>query len=196
MRRVTRALTVVAALVAGLAASIGPIAAQDAAYPTRRIKLIIPYGFGGGTDAVATLFKDKLSQKFDVPVIKENRPGSNSVIGTNALVNSPPDGYTLLITTGGIANNPFLYANLPYKTPESFTPISILTSYPFVLAIRSGLPFNNVKELIEYAKANPGKLTAGTPGRGAAPSLRSGFSTRWLACRSSKFLTRGRETRC
>lgn len=175
MRLLTRTLSVAAVLAGSLAVSIGYAAAQSPAYPTKLIKFIIPYGPGGGVDAVAAVFQDKLSQKLGQSIAREYRPGSNSVIGTTALANSPPDGYTMLIVTGAFANNPFLYATLPYKTPESFTPVSILTAYPFVLAIRSGLPFNNVKELVEYAKANPGKLTGGTSGRGAAAQLSLGL---------------------
>jgi tripartite-type tricarboxylate transporter receptor subunit TctC len=175
MGRTIHTLPLVAALIAGLAVSSGSAVAQTAPWPTKLIKLIIPFGPGGGIDAVAAAFQGRLSEKLGQSIIRDYRPGSNSVIGTSALANSPPDGYTMLITTGGIANNPFLYASLPYKTPESFTPVSILTSYPFVMAIRSGLPFNSVKELVEYAKAHPGELTAGTPGRGAGAELALGL---------------------
>lgn len=175
MGKIARSLSLAAALVAGLAVSVGSADAQNPAYPAKRIKLIIPYGPGGGTDAVAAVFSDKLGQKLGRPVVKENHAGSNSVIGTALLANSPPDGYTLLVVTSAFANNPFLYANLPYKTPESFTLVSILTAYPFVLVARSGLPFKSIKELIEYAKASPGKLTAGTSGRGAAAQLALGL---------------------
>ncbi len=86
-----------------------------------------------------------------------------------------PTGTRCSSVTSAFANNPFLYANLPYKTPEAFTPVSILTAYPFVLAVHSGLQFKSIKELIEYAKANPGKLTAATSGRGAAAQLALGL---------------------
>src|SRR5262249_47453483 len=162
--QVTRTLSLAGAVVAGLALSIGCAAAQGAAYPNKLIKFIIPYGPGGGTDAVAAGFQDKLSQKLGQPIVKEHPPRSKSVIRTTALATPPPDGYTMLIVTGAFANNPFFYASLPYKTPESFPPVSILTAYPFVLAVRADLPVNNVKELIAYAKANPNKLTAGTSG--------------------------------
>jgi tripartite-type tricarboxylate transporter receptor subunit TctC len=178
MGRISRTLSTVTALVAGLAISAGSAAAQSTAYPTKPIKIIIPYAPGGGTDAVAAVFTDKLGQKLGRPIIKENRAGSNSVLGTAALVNAAPDGHTLLIVTGAITNNPFLYSNLPYKTPDAFTPVSILTAYPFALGIRADLPFKTVKELVEFAKANPGKLTSGTSGRGAAAQLSLGLFNR------------------
>lgn len=172
--RLMRTLALAATLVASSVAAIGSASAQDTDYPTKPIKFIIPYAPGGGTDAAAAVFSDKLAQKLGQPIIKENHPGSNSVIGTTLLAESPPDGYTLLVVTGAIANNPFLYANLPYDT-ESLVPVSILTSYPFVLGVRSDLPFKNMQELIDYAKANPGKLTAGTSGRGAGAQLALGL---------------------
>ena len=175
MGQSARTLALVAGLIAGFAVSIGSAVGQSTDYPTKPIKLIIPYGPGGGTDAVAAVFSDKLAQKLGQPIVKENRAGSNSVIGTALLASAEPDGHTLLVVTGAIANNPSLYANLPYKTPEAFTAVSILTAYPFVLGVRSDLPFKSTKELIEYAKANPGKLTAGTSGRGAAAQLSLGL---------------------
>lgn len=174
MGSTTRTLSLAAALVLGVAASVGSAAAQTA-YPTKPIKLIIPYAPGGGSDAAAAIFTDKLAQKLGQPIVKENRPGSNSVIGTAVLATSPPDGHTLMVVTGAIANNPSLYATLPYKTPDSFTAVSILTSYPFVLGVRADLPVKDIKELVAYAKANPGKLTAATSGRGAAAQLSLGL---------------------
>ncbi len=168
----TLALAATMAVVSGL--SISEVAAQSAPYPTKPIKLIIPYAPGGGTDAVAAAFSDKLGQRLGQPVIKENHAGSNSVIGTALMAEAAPDGQTLLVVTAAIANNPFLYANLPYNT-ESLVPVSILTSYPFVLGVRTDLPFKTMEELVAYAKANPGKLTAGTSGRGASAQLALGL---------------------
>jgi len=175
MGKIIRKLRLAAIFAMVSAFSVAGAFAQNAPYPAKPIKLIIPYAPGGGTDAVAAVFSDKLARKFGQPVVKENHAGSNSVLGTALLADAVPDGHTLLVVTGAIANNPFLYAKLPYKTPESFVPVSILTTYPFVLGIRSGLPFKNMQELIDYAKANPGKLTAGTPGRGAGAQLALGL---------------------
>lgn len=174
MGQTIRTLALAATLVAASAVLIGTAIAQSADYPTKPIKFIIPYAPGGGTDAAAAVFSDKLAQKLGQPIVKENHPGSNSVIGTALLAESSPDGHTLLVVTGAIANNPFLYSNLPYQT-DSLVPVSILTSYPFVLGVRSDLPFKNVQELVDYAKANPGKLTAGTSGRGASAQLALGL---------------------
>ena len=172
MKSIIRTLALAAGVAAASAVSLGTAIAQD--YPTKAIKLIIPYSPGGGSDAAAAVFQDKLSQKLGQPIVKENHPGSNAVIGTALLAEAEPDGHTLMVVTGAIANNPFLYANLPFET-EKLVPVSILTAYPFVLGVRSDLPFNNMQELIDYAKANPGKLTAGTSGRGAAAQLSLGL---------------------
>jgi putative tricarboxylic transport membrane protein len=157
------------------AVPLGGALAQSTAYPSKPIKIIVPFEPGGGADAVATAFVDELSQRLGKPVIKSNHPGSNSIIGTTLLVKSPPDGHTLLATTTGIAINPFLYLSMPYKTPEDFAPVSILTAYPFVLGARTNLPVNSIAELIAYAKANPGKLTAANTGRGASAHLALGL---------------------
>lgn len=176
MGQIIRILAVATmAIVSGM--PIRDAAAQSAPYPTKPIKLIIPYAPGGGTDAVAAAFSDQLGQKLGQPVIKENHAGSNSVIGTALMAEAAPDGQTLLVVTAAIANNPFLYANLPYKT-ESLVPVSILTAYPFVLGVRANLPFKTMQELVDYAKANPGKLTAGTSGRGASAQLALGLLNR------------------
>lgn len=175
MAHFIRKLALLAAMALASAASHQAAVAQDRPYPTKPIKLIIPYAPGGGTDAAAAIFSDKLSQRLGQPIVKENHAGSNSVIGTALLAESAPDGHTLLVVTGAIANNPFLYSKLPYKSPDSFTTVSILTSYPFVLGVRADLPFKNIQELIDYAKANPGKLTAGTSGRGSGAQLALGL---------------------
>lgn len=149
--------------------------AQSSDYPNKPIRLIVPFDAGGGSDAVAVAFVDELSQKLGQPIVKENHPGSNSIIGTTLLIKSPADGYTLLLVTPGFVNNPYLYLNMPYKTPDAFAPVSILTAYPFVLGARLDLPVNSIKELIEYSKANPGKLTAANSGRGAGAHLSVGL---------------------
>jgi tripartite-type tricarboxylate transporter receptor subunit TctC len=167
-------LSLVVGLVMGAVAS-GGAAAQTVNYPTKPIRLLIPFVSGGGADAVAATFSDELSKRLGQPIVKSNHPGSNSVIGTALLAKAAPDGHTLLLVTPGIVNNPYLYANLPYKTPDAFAPVSILTSYPFVLGVRRDLPFNSVKEMIAFARANPGKLKAATSGRGAAAHLTLGL---------------------
>lgn len=174
MKKILSALALTVALAVSSGVSTGVALAQE--YPTQPIKFIIPYSPGGGTDAAAAVFSDKLSQILGQPIVKENHPGSNSVIGTALLAEAKPDGHTMMVVTGAIANNPFLYANLPYDT-EDLVPVSILTSYPFVLGVRSDLPFKNMQELIDYAKANPGKLTAGTSGRGSGAQLALGLLT-------------------
>ncbi|WP_225028207.1 Bug family tripartite tricarboxylate transporter substrate binding protein [Xinfangfangia pollutisoli] len=164
-------------LLAVLATAFGLSAAHAQAedYPSKPITLILPYAPGGGTDAVANVFADRLAQALGQPVIKENHPGSNSIIGTALLAEAEPDGHTLLVVTSALSINPYIYAQMPYETPAAFAPVTILTDYPFVLGIRQGLPFTDIKGLVDYAKANPGVLTAGTPGRGASVQLALGL---------------------
>jgi tripartite-type tricarboxylate transporter receptor subunit TctC len=169
-----RAFAVLLGIALG-AVSLSAAGAQTSDYPNKPIKLIVPFDAGGGSDAVAAAFVEELSKELGQSIVKENHPGSNSIIGTTLLVNSPADGYTLLLVTPGFVNNPFLYLNMPYKTPEAFTPVAILTAYPFVLGARTDLPVNTVEELIAYSKANPGKLTAANSGRGAGAHLSVGL---------------------
>ena len=172
--RVQYVLSLVVGLVMG-AVACGGASAQTVNYPTKPIRLLIPFVSGGGADAVAAAISDELSKRLGQPIVKSNHPGSNSVIGTALLAKSAPDGHTLLLVTSGLCQQPVSLRRLPYKTPDAFAPVSILTSYPFVLGVRRDLPFNSVEEMIAFAKANPGKLKAATPGRGAAAHLTLGL---------------------
>jgi tripartite-type tricarboxylate transporter receptor subunit TctC len=139
--------------------------AQD--YPSRAVRLIVPIGPGGGTDILARHLAQKLGERFMQSFVVENRPGAGSLVGTEYVAKSPPDGYTLLV--GGIFNmvmNRALLKSLPYDPLRDFVPLGYVSAYPFVLVSRSDLPASSLAELVEYAKARPGKLTYGSAGLG------------------------------
>src|SRR5262249_1987275 len=140
-------------------------AAQD--YPARPVRLIVPIGPGGGTDILARHVAQKLGERFRQGVVVENRPGAGSLVGTEYAARAAPDGYTVLV--GGIFNmvmNPALMKSLPYDPVRDFVPLGYVSAYPFVLVGRNALPATSLAQLVEHAKANPGKLTYGSAGIG------------------------------
>jgi tripartite-type tricarboxylate transporter receptor subunit TctC len=137
-------------------------------YPARPIRVIVPVGPGGGFDLLARVVAPRLSDQLGQPVVVENRPGAGSLVGTEAVAKAPHDGYTLLI--GGVTNmaaNAGLYKSLPYD-PLDFKPISLTVNYPFCLLARKDLPQSSLKEVIAFAKSNPGKMTYASAGVGTA----------------------------
>src|SRR5438477_302451 len=157
-------------LVLALLVFAGGLGAQP--YPSRPVTFIVPFAPGGGTDISARTVAAKLQQKWGQGVVIENRGGAGGVIGTDAAAKAKPDGYTLLIANVGITSiNPALYARLPYNPDTAFTPISLICELPFVLMASPSFPPNSVKELIAYAKANPGKVTFASSGQGGSPHL-------------------------
>jgi len=140
-------------------------------YPTRPVKLLIPYPAAGTNDVLARIVGDKLQAKWGQPVIIENRTGGAGNIGAGMVAQAEPDGYTLLVSaTPPLATNQSLFKQLSYK-PEEFVPITNFGSVPNLVIVRKGLPVNSVGELIAYAKANPGKLVYGSQGVGNTPHL-------------------------
>ncbi len=136
-------------------------------YPARPIRLIVPIGAGGGTDILARHVAQKLGERLRQAAIVENRPGAGSLIGTEYVAKAAPDGYTLLV--GGIFNmvmNRALLKNLPYEPLRDFVPLGYISAYPFVLVARADLPGSSLRELVQYAKERPGKLTYGSAGLG------------------------------
>jgi tripartite-type tricarboxylate transporter receptor subunit TctC len=151
-----------------LVALTATAAAQD--YPTKPVRLIIPFPPGGSNDVVGRMIATQLSEKLGKQVVVDNRAGAGGVIGTEVAANSPPDGYTLLIISIAHTVNPWLY-KLSYDPIKSFTPVGILASGPNVLAINPGLPVNSVKELIALAKQKPGELQYASAGVGSFQHL-------------------------
>jgi len=145
-----------------LAATSLHCAAQS--YPSSNINLVVPFAAGSGTDAVARIMATKMSSILGQPVIVDNKPGASAQIGAQLVASAKPDGYTLLMTTNtSHSANPWLFQNLKYDPIKDFTPIARVGELPFVLCVNNDLPVKTVQELIDYARANPGKLSYGTP---------------------------------
>jgi tripartite-type tricarboxylate transporter receptor subunit TctC len=155
-------------------AAFAPVAAQaeDAAsYPSRQIRVIVPFPAGGTADSLPRILAEKLRQKWSQPVIIDNRSGAGGNIGAEAVASSPPDGYTLLASPPGpIAINQSLYAKLAYD-PSELKPVALIGTAPNVLDVRPAFPVKTVKELIDYIKANPGKVTFASQGNGSTSHL-------------------------
>ena len=142
-------------------------AAQD--YPTKPVRLIIPFPPGGSNDVVGRMIATQLSEKLGKQVVVDNRAGAGGVIGTEIAANAAPDGYTLSIISLAHAVNPWLY-KLNYDPIKSFAPVGILASGPNVLAVNPGLPVNSVKDLVALAKQKPGDLQYASAGIGSSSS--------------------------
>jgi tripartite-type tricarboxylate transporter receptor subunit TctC len=141
-------------------------------YPNKPIKLINPWVAGGNVDAFARVIAPKMSETLGQPIVIDTRPGANGTIGHAAAAKAVPDGYTLLLShVGPMAIMPALQPNLPYDPTADFAPIGQIVSGPQLLVVRSDIPVRSVKELIDYAKANPGKLTYGSVGIGSGNHL-------------------------
>src|SRR5262245_28376747 len=154
-------------LAAGTAAITAFSLSADAqSYPSRPVRWIVGAGPGSGPDTVARLVEQRLSKQLGQPVIIDNRPGGGSNIGTQAVVNAAPDGYTLLFVTNANAINATLYDKLNFNFLRDIMPVASIVRIDFVLIINPSLPTNTVPELIAYTKANPGKLTMASAGIG------------------------------
>jgi tripartite-type tricarboxylate transporter receptor subunit TctC len=158
-----------AATVAILAAG-GSVSAQSS-FPSKPVHIFVPYAAGGAVDILARTLGDAVSQTWGQSVVIENRPGAGGVIASQALVTSPPDGYTLILVASGHPTNAFLYPKLPYDTFKDFTPISLVASSPNILLVRKDSPFKTVADVIAAAKAKPGSLSFGHSGNGTSTHL-------------------------
>jgi tripartite-type tricarboxylate transporter receptor subunit TctC len=159
-------------LLAALAASLSLSAAHAQPYPTKPIRLIVPYAPGGTSDILARQIGPKLTEVWGQPVIVENKPGANGNVGADFVAKSAPDGYTLLLTDlGGLVISASVYPKLPFNPSKDFSPVTMVSYSPHVLAVHPSVKANNVKELIAFAKANPGKLNFAISGIGGAPQL-------------------------
>ena len=147
-------------------------AAQAQQYPNRPIRIIVPYAAGGTSDILARQIGPKLTETWGQPVIVENKPGANGNVGADFVAKSAPDGYTLLLTDlGGLVISASVYPKLPFDPSKDFSPVVMVSYSPHVLAVHPSVPAKNVKELIEMAKAQPGKLNFAISGIGGAPQL-------------------------
>ena len=161
-----------AAVLATLALS--PLAsafAQDASYPTRAIKILVPYPPGGFNDTLARTIGAKLQAAWGQPVVVENRPGGNTLIGTEAAAKSPADGYTIFVTPFAFAVNQSIFKKLPYDPVKDFAPITLAATTPNIIVVNPSLGVNSVKELIARAKEKPGALNYASTGTGSSNHL-------------------------
>ena len=146
--------------------------AQDAVnYPSRPIRMIVPFAPGGGLDISTRMIAQKLTEKWGQNIVVDSRPGAATIVGTEIASKSEPDGYTVLMITTTFAINPGLYARLPYDPGKDFTPVTQLNSQPNVVVVTTSFAGKSIKDLIALAKARPGELTFATPGTGSAPHL-------------------------
>jgi len=155
-----------------LAATTAPVARAQDNYPSKPITLVVPVPPGGASDFIARTVGQKLSDALGQPVVISNRGGASGTIASDNVTKSPPDGYTLLvssITTHGVG--PLINTNAPYDSLKDFTPVIFLADFPLVMTINAGHPEKSVAEVIATAKAEPGKLTFASSGNGGAPHL-------------------------
>ncbi|TDP74713.1 tripartite tricarboxylate transporter substrate binding protein [Roseateles toxinivorans] len=155
----------------GLAALAALPSAQAQAWPTKPIKIIVPYPPGGFTDITARLTAQKLQERLGQTVLIDNKPGANSVIGVDALAKSAPDGATFAVVIAAYAANTSLYPKLPYDPAKDIAAVSLIGLSPLVAAVNNDAPFKTAAELIAYAKKNPGKISFGSSGNGSAAHL-------------------------
>ena len=145
--------------------------AAVAAYPDKPIRLVVPFAPGGGTDLIARTLGAGMSTELGQQVIIDNKPGAGTIIGTDAVAKSAPDGYTIVIASFAHAVNPSLMPKLPYAHDKAFTPITLIGRGPNVLVVRADSPFKSVADIVAAAKANPGKLNYASQGNGTSAHL-------------------------
>lgn len=156
-------MKLIASMLACLGLAAGA-AAHAQTYPSRPITLVVPFAAGSGTDAVARVVAQKLGDRLHQTVIVDNKPGASAQIAAVYVAGAKPDGYTLMMTTNtSHSANPSLFKSLRYDPIKDFTPIALIGELPFAVAVNPKLPVKTFKEFIDYAKANPGKLSYGTP---------------------------------
>jgi tripartite-type tricarboxylate transporter receptor subunit TctC len=171
MRPINRRALLTGATALGVATiGISPAAAQG--YPQRSVRLIVPYSAGGGTDVFSRLLAQQIEKELGQTLVIDNRAGGASVIGTQAVANARPDGYTIGMMDSAFFTNPGLLRDkLPYDTRKDFIPVALLSRTQLVLCVHPSSPFKTAKELIDHAKANPGKLTFASAGIGTGIHL-------------------------
>ena len=168
IRTLTRAATLVAA--ACLAVAAAP-AAMAQAYPAKPIRILVGFAPGGAMDIVARALGDKMAAGLGQPVVVENRPGAASNLAIRQLIDSPPDGYTLMLVANGLSANPFLYTQQAFDPVRDVVPISLVARLPVVIATQATSDLVSLQKLVEASKARPGSVSYGTPGNGSTPHL-------------------------
>lgn len=180
-----RGLLVSASLALGLSLAAGPLMAQTTAYPTKPIRIVVPFTPGGSTDILARTIGQKLTEAWGQPVVIENVPGAGGSIGAEKVAKATPDGYTLLMGhIGTLAVTPSIYPKLPYDPVKSFAPVAWVANVPNVLVVHPSVPVKTVQELVAYARANPGRLNYGSGGNGSAAHI----ATEYFKLASNTFM--------
>jgi tripartite-type tricarboxylate transporter receptor subunit TctC len=159
-----------------LALAVAPAGAQAPsaqAWPSRHVTVVVPFPAGGPTDVLARALAADLGEKLGQQFVVENRSGAGGNVGSASVAKAAPDGYTILFGTTSVVNNRFMYRNLPFDSDRDFAPIALISKVPLVIVVHPAMPARTLAELIAQAKANPGKLTVGTPGHGTVVHITS-----------------------
>jgi tripartite-type tricarboxylate transporter receptor subunit TctC len=159
------------ALIVAIAGFAPNVNAQEARYPSKTVRILVPFSAGALTDVIARMYAEKLTQRLGQPVIVENRPGSGGILASQTMLAAPADGYTLQMVSSSHAVNPTLYSKLPYDTLRDIAGVALVASSPSVVVTNPGLGVKTLRELIAMAKQHPGKLNYGSAGVGAATHL-------------------------
>src|SRR5882724_10648395 len=155
-----------------LAAGLPAIAhGQTQNWPSRFVRLVVPFTSGGGIDTIGRIVGARLSEIWGQQVVVENKPGAGGNIASEFVARSDPDGLTMYITAGGLAVNKFLFEKISYDPIADFAPVTLICLYPNLMVVPNTSPFRAVGEMVTFAKANPGKLTFGSPGHGSSPHM-------------------------
>ncbi|HYC46894.1 MAG TPA: tripartite tricarboxylate transporter substrate binding protein [Burkholderiales bacterium] len=169
--RSTRVRLLICLLLASSACAAAQKQAPQANYPTKPVRLIVPFAPGGGTDLIARLVAQDLGQGWGQTVVVDNRGGSGGVIGTELAARATPDGYTMLLCSLGFSYVPALYRNLAFDAEKDFAPVSLVATQPFVYVVTPSLGVSSIKELVALAKSKPGELRYGSGGAGGSSHL-------------------------
>jgi tripartite-type tricarboxylate transporter receptor subunit TctC len=166
------ALLALAAAAIGLMAHLPLAVAQTPAYPSKPVRIIVPFAPGGATDILARLLGEKMAPKLGQPVVVENKPGAAGIVGTDLVAKAPPDGHTLVLgLSNSLLTNQFLYEKLPYDVQRDLALVSQIAVAPLLLVVHPSVPANNANELLQHISRNKGKLSYGSYGIGAYPHL-------------------------
>jgi tripartite-type tricarboxylate transporter receptor subunit TctC len=165
-------IRIIGSAVAALLLAVAPVAAAQETYPSRAIRLVVPFPAGGAVDIMARDLGQRLTEAWGQPVVVDNRGGANGAIGSDAVAKAKPDGYTLLMGSAGThAINPGLYAKLSYDPVKDFVPVALVGSITNILVVNPGLPARSVAELLALARAKPGTITYASSGNGSSQHL-------------------------
>lgn len=165
------ALTVGIGILLASAAIVNARPAKAQPYPSKPIQVVVGYGTGGASDLLARIVADKVAKKIGQSMVVVNRPGANSIVGTEFVARAAPDGYTLILGSSGLTVNPNFYENITYDPIKDFEPITLFATLPMVLVVNPAVPVTSMRDLVALAKARPGKFNFASAGNGSAPHL-------------------------